>query len=278
MIRAFKKFLKTALPAPAVQGISKLQTKTKAFIFQKSLPKLASLYFTDKWNIHWYAGHYQHPFQGCRTQKLNVLEIGVGGFADPKSGGESLRMWKAYFRKSTIYGIDLYDKKAIEEDRIRTFQGSQEDAGFLRRASDEAGGFDIIVDDGSHVNCHVIETFHILFPRLKDGGIYVVEDTQSSYWPGFGGSSDDLTRADTLMNFFKGLADGLNYEEFVRAGYAPTYYDQHITSMHFYHNMIFIYKGENREGSNMLEKNRPLEDSIVKDYRKAPGYQKDPHV
>ncbi|KAB2659927.1 MAG: hypothetical protein DVB31_15020 [Verrucomicrobia bacterium] len=54
------------------------------------------------------------------------------------------------------------------------------------------------------------------------------------------------------MNFLKGLVDGLNYEEFTLDGYAPSYWDRHIVSMHFYHNLAFICKGENNEGSNVF--------------------------
>ena len=111
------------------------------------------------------------------------------------------------------------------------------------------GAPDIIVDDGSHLNEHVIETFEVLFPLLKDGGIYVVEDTQTSYWPDYGGSSDDLKNANTLMNFFKTLVDGLNHAEFIKPGFDPHYYDKNIVSMHFYHNLIFVCKGRNDEPS-----------------------------
>ena len=91
---------------------------------------------------------------------------------------------------------------------------------------------------------------------MKDGGIYVVEDTQTSYWEDFGGDSEDLRNSKTIMNFFKGLTDGLNNKEFVRPGYEQTYLDKKITSMHFYHNMIFIYKGDNDEESNVVVNNQ----------------------
>jgi hypothetical protein len=273
MYQAVRSFLKSKLPQNQFSRISKTLKTAKAFYYRNDLPRLASLYFTDKWNIHWYAVHYQHYFQPWRKKKFNLLEIGIGGFADPKAGGESLRMWKAYFRKAIVYGIDIYDKKALEENRIRIEQGSQEDEAFLKRLSEKAGGFDLIIDDGSHVNRHAIKTFQILFPLLRPGGIYVVEDTQSSYWPGFGGSSDDLRREDTIMGYFKGLTDGLNYEERIQPGYAPTYFDRNITGIHFFHNLIFILKGDNNEGSNLLEKNKPLVDWIATDYAKAPEYQ-----
>lgn len=53
------------------------------------------------------------------------------------------------------------------------------------------------------------------------------------------------------MNYFKSLIDCLNHQEFVKRDYLPTYFDQHIVSVHFYHNLIFIYKGLNNEESNV---------------------------
>ena len=53
------------------------------------------------------------------------------------------------------------------------------------------------------------------------------------------------------MEFFKKLADGLNYNEISRKGYIPTYFDKHIFSIHFYHNLVIILKGDNTEPSNI---------------------------
>ena len=157
-----------------------------------NLRKLARLYGTDKGQDHSYAHHYQKTFHHLKQKKLNILEIGVGGYSDPNIGGASLRMWKAYFRKSNIYGIDYYNKKPLEENRIRIFQGDQNNAVFLQHVTKEIGNLDIIIDDGSHINEHVIKTFEILFPLMNKEGIYVIEDTQTSYWPGFGGDSYNL--------------------------------------------------------------------------------------
>ncbi len=58
-----------------------------------------------------------------------------------------------------------------------------------------------------------------------------------------------------MMNMFKRLTDGLNYEEFDRPGYEASYFDKNIVSVHFYHNVVFIYKGSNANGSNMVSDN-----------------------
>jgi len=193
-----------------------------------------------------------------KFKRINLLEIGVGGYEDPHLGGNSLRMWKKYFPKGTIFSIDIYEKSSLEEKRIKIFQGSQIDKEFLSSVLRVTGELDMIIDDGSHMNNHVIESFKILFPELKDGGIYVIEDTQTSYWKDYGGNSDDLKDTCTIMNFFKSLTDCLNHKEFIKPGYIPTYYDQNITSIHFYHNLIFIYKGKNDEESNIVRNNEFL--------------------
>ena len=58
------------------------------------------------------------------------------------------------------------------------------------------------------------------------------------------------------MNFFKSLTDALNNKEFIKPGYKQSYFDKKIISMHFYHNMIFIYKGDNNEESNRIVNNQ----------------------
>jgi hypothetical protein len=228
----------------------------QALIYKHDLNSLGKLYKTDKIGSHHYTQHYMAHLKRFKYKKIKLLEIGVGGYSLPHFGGHSLRMWKSYFRFGKIFSIDIYDKSMLQEKRIKIFKGSQVDEGFLNKVVEEIGVIDIIIDDGSHLNEHVIQTFQILFPKLKDGGVYVVEDTQTSYWEDFGGCSKDLKNSKTSMNFFKGLTDALNNQEFVIPGYVQSYYDKKIISMHFYHNLIFIYKGNNDEKSNIVVNNR----------------------
>lgn len=227
-----------------------------SFFVSSNLTTLAKLFKTDKWGSHFYTPHYQTHFKKFRFRKIKFLEIGVGGYKDPYSGGSSLRMWKAYFPFAKIYALDIYDKSPHEERRIKIYKGSQVDMDFLQSICNEVGEFDLIVDDGSHVNEHVIESFNFLFQKLKKGGIYVVEDTQTSYWSDYGGTSKDFNKEGTIYNYFKSLIDGLNHQEFMISDYQRSYYDSTIISMHFYHNMIFIYKGDNNEPSNYLQNNK----------------------
>lgn len=225
----------------SISLIRAIQHITYSLLYRNNLRKLALAFKTDKEGSHFYTRQYQYHFHPLRRKKLNLLEIGIGGYEDPKEGGSSLRMWKAYFSKGSIFGIDIYDKSYHDQKRIKTLKGSQIDQEFLKSVVAEIGGIDIVIDDGSHINDHVIKTFKILFPLLNSRGIYVIEDLQTSYWNDYGGSND-LKAAQTSMNFLKALTDGLNYSEFRDDEYVPTYFDKNIISIHFYHNLAFIYK------------------------------------
>lgn len=212
-------------------------------IVSRDLPKLARLHGTDKWGSHWYADIYEEHFEQIRTDPLHILEIGIGGYDDPDRGARSLRMWKDYFPRGIVYGLDIYDKTSLEEDRIHIYQGDQTDAEILRRIHRDAGRLDIVIDDGSHRWRDVIVTFETLFPLLSDRGVYVIEDLQTSYWEEYGDGAEGPEGARTSMDYLKTLVDGLNHTEFRCAGYEPSYFDRHVTSVHFYHNIAFIYKG-----------------------------------
>jgi hypothetical protein len=67
-------------------------------------------------------GRYQQYFAPLRDKPLRILEIGVGGYDDPSIGGDTLRVWKQYFPKAMVYGIDIVDKETLQEERIVTFQ------------------------------------------------------------------------------------------------------------------------------------------------------------
>ena len=244
-----KEILKKKLSEHSIHRLRIMVANIKAIGLGNNLDKLGKIYKTDKAGGHFYTPHYKLHLKKYKYRRINLLEIGVGGYDHPLAGGNSLRMWKKYFPFGKIFSLDIHDKSALQENRVKIFWGSQVDSNFLDKVTNEMGTIDIIIDDGSHINEHVIETFKLLFPKLKDGGIYVIEDTQTSYWDDFGGDSENLNNPETMMNFFKSLTDSLNNKEFISPGYKQSYYDKKIVSMHFYHNLIFIYKGNNDEES-----------------------------
>ena len=244
---SFQSYLKKNLPPSVYSNLSHSVKHVQSSLRRNDLNRLALLFHTDKWGSHWYTQHYQRYFHPLKNQPLNILEIGVGGYSDPAEGAGSLRMWKAYFPKSQIVGIDLYDKTSLREPRIDIRQCDQTDQESLLRLVAEYGGF-IIIDDGSHLSEHVITTFKILFPLLRPNGFYAIEDMQTSYWPGWGGG---IGASQTSMEFFKHLADGLNHVEYPVQHYSPTYFDRNIVEIAFFHNLIILHKGTNDEKSNV---------------------------
>ena len=176
--------IKRHTTAHQYKSIRKIYHNFISHIYSRNLNKLALYNVTDKWGGHWYTQHYELYFKNIRKKKLNILEIGVGGESNPNEGGASLRMWKEYFPNSYLYGIDIYDKSSLQEKRITIFKGSQADEDFLKKVCTKISDIDIIIDDGSHINEHVITSFETLFPFLKKGGYYAIEDIQTSYWPG----------------------------------------------------------------------------------------------
>lgn len=213
------------------------------FPISRNLKLLAIKHQTDKFS-HNYIEIYEKYFYQIRKKKLKILEIGVGGYDNPNAGGASLRMWQEYFSNSTIYSIDIYHKKNLEDKRIRIYQGSQNDPGFLKQIVNEIGKFDIIIDDGSHINEHVITSFKTLFPLLSENGIYVIEDLQTSYLPYYGGDCINIYNPLTSISMLKNIIDGLYYQ------YLPNreknYLDENISSIQFYPDIAFILKGKNK--------------------------------
>lgn len=234
---------RAVLPWKVYWKLKRIREEWKSWKSDGDLTSLAKVYQTDKWGQHFYTPVYEQWFASLRYKPVKLLEIGVGGYDRPRVGGNSLRMWKQYFEKGSITGIDLYDKSALKESRIEIIQGDQSDAQFLQEVTRLHGPFDIIIDDGSHMQSHIIASFEALFPLMRLGGIYVVEDTQTSYWPKFEGSTAAMDTIPSAMNYFIKRVHGLNRIEWQSEEVPVDIPDQGIASIAFYHNLIFVVKG-----------------------------------
>ena len=203
---------------------------------------------TDKWGSHFYTPIYHSLLAPWRGKPVRLLEIGVGGFGSKYLGGASLAMWAEYFERGLIFGIDLYEKRVDLGDRVRILQGSQDDREFLERTIRQHGPFDVIIDDGSHIPAHVATSFHVLFPSLATGGLYIVEDTQTAYWPSHGGAADGAA----TMSLARDILKGLNHQEIaeVDPAYVVPDHAATIRSLRAYHNLLVFEKGDNTEPSD----------------------------
>lgn len=221
--------------------------------FAGNLYRIAKVY--DAGKPDWFLDYYAQIFSD-RSKIRKIVEIGIGGYSHHNTGGQSLRTWHTYFPHSKVFGLDIVDKSYHQNQRIRTFVCDQSSEEQLHSFAKKNGHFDVIIDDGSHRPDHVILSFITLFPFLKSGGVYIVEDIQSSYWPEWGGATnpEEYDSVKTTVGYFKKLIHGLNYEEYDIDTYNPTEYDKTIVGINFYHNLIVIEKGDNNNGSNMMGK------------------------
>lgn len=201
---------------------------------------------TDKSNKpghgHGYLDFYEQFLEPWRHNAINLIEVGIGGYEFIDRGGESLRMWDAYFDHpaTRIAGVDLYEKKLTGlTERVTCYQFDQT-ASYLFEALTEGMGIpDIVIDDASHVNGLSIQTFNILFGLLKPGGIYIWEDIHTSFWPDYNGNPVPMT-PDTALHFLSRLAYGLQADTITEENREP--WDGHVESMHFMRNTCVIIK------------------------------------
>lgn len=177
---------------------------------------------------------YERHFAPFVNRSITVLEIGCGD-------GGSLQMWKRYFGPhAQVVGIDIEPRcKEFEDDQISVRIGSQDDAAFLDTVVAEFGPFDIVIDDGSHIQAHVAASFAHLYAGLSKNGVYLVEDLHTAYWPDFGGG---LGKSDTFIEIAKGLVDELNADHTL-GDFPATEFTQTTHSMCFYDSVIVFERG-----------------------------------
>jgi hypothetical protein len=158
---------------------------------------LALKYGTDKAsNFHNYTEIYYNFFNPIKDNILNILEIGV-------FQGNSLRMWKDFFKNANIYGLDINNDCYFKEDRIEVIIDNQTDINIINKIPDN---LDLIIDDGGHKSEQQIQSFNLLFSKIKPGGTYIVEDVCCSYWKEFNMNSNQTT-----IEYFKTLIDHINF-------------------------------------------------------------------
>lgn len=148
--------------------------------------------------------HYLPVYQAAidRSRPIRMLEIGV-------FHGGSLRMWREYLHpQSVIVGIDIDPNcKQFEdpENNVHVRIGGQQDATFLQEVNSEFGPFDVILDDGSHMTSHMVESFRNLFASsLAEPGVYIVEDVHSNFWKPYRDSST------SFVDFVAVLVDAMH--------------------------------------------------------------------
>jgi predicted O-methyltransferase YrrM len=130
---------------------------------------------SDKHEWHRYSAFYRRHFATLGPVAA-VLEFGV-------LNGASIRWLRHLFPRAEIVGVDILPRQPEwpDEPGIRYVQADQGDRPALERLPrPSGGGFDLVIDDGSHIPQHQAACLASVFPMVRPGGLYVLEDLHSS--------------------------------------------------------------------------------------------------
>jgi cephalosporin hydroxylase len=182
----------------------------------------------DKW-IHYFDVYARvlAPYVG---KPVKVLEIGVfhGG------GLDQLRYLLG--PEAELIGIDIGEEsQAVCAGRFEVMIGDQTDRDFLNRLIDEHGPFDVIIDDGGHSMRQQITAIEALFDGLNEGGVYIVEDTHTSYWPPYHDADE------TFMEWVKRRVDDINAYHHSREADLPVWTTA-VSGIHIFDSMVVLDK------------------------------------
>ena len=134
--------------------------------------------FTDKGSVHTYIEFYESYFKPFQ-KKVSLLEIGL------MTGG-SLYLWKNYFTKFKLVGLDItktwssarpFQAEVENDPDIKLCFGiDSTDTVEIPNLNDQK--FDFIIDDGNHRRASQLATFTNYYPMLETGGTYFIEDIE----------------------------------------------------------------------------------------------------
>jgi cephalosporin hydroxylase len=162
---------------------------------------------------------YEHYFAPLRDELVNFLEIGV-------NTGGSMQLWLYYFPNAHITGVDIVHKTRPEESaRYRFIQGDQASVPFWNRIIPTLQKLDVVIDDGGHIAGQIETSFKCLWPIVKSGGYYVIEDLGAAYNP--------EAQTPGLGNHLQFIKDFIDHINLGRAG---------VESLHFYRELCILRK------------------------------------
>lgn len=187
----------------------------------------------NKWEH--YLEVYDTFFLPYKNKKITLLEFGI-------AHGGSLELWRKYFGPEIqIIGVDVNPEcKKFEAPNTTVYIGSQEDKEFLADLKTKIPLVDILIDDGGHTMRQQLTTFEIFFDHVKDGGLYVCEDTHTSYWKEYYGG---YKKRNTFIEFAKNFVDDLHGWHFNTNDHPHVNnITKHVFGLHFYDSMVILEK------------------------------------
>lgn len=192
-------------------------------------------------SIKWepYFDVYEEYFGPWRTRSPVFVEVGI-------MGGGSLEMWTKYFDPgATIWGID-YDvtKSDLQIPGASIEIGDQSDRLFWRDFLTKVPKIDLFLDDGGHRMHEQIITFEMVWPHISENGVYICEDTHTSYWEEYGAVQD----ATTFIEYSKRAVEVLhrNHIRTARTHSPMIKMLRDLHSVSFFDSMVVFRKGRQR--------------------------------
>jgi O-methyltransferase len=181
-------------------------------------------------------------------------------------------MWRSYFgEKARIIGIDINPEcKKFEAPGIEIIIGDQGDREFLNYVANLVPRIDILIDDGGHRMAQQVATFEVLFPHISDNGVYLCEDTHTSYLELFGGG---LRKEGTFIEYAKGLADHLHAWHIPEGLLPASEYTRNIQAISFFDSIVVIEKQAHVQpwsevrGTGIMEGKDPITPEFVEIFR-----------
>jgi hypothetical protein len=134
------------------------------------LSKLALKHGTDKFQRHRYTEIYFDIFGHLKDKNIKLLELGI-------LNGGSLRMWREWFPNAQIVGVDNNTENLKIIDNVNIIKSNTQTIDICKDLNYQE--FDIIIDDADHHPYQQLITLWNIWPLLKKGGIYVIEDVQN---------------------------------------------------------------------------------------------------
>lgn len=193
---------------------------------------------TERPSTKWtgYFDVYERHLSKFVGKAPKILEIGV-------LGGGSIELWLKYFGEGTqVIGVDI-DPRCLSykyNGNAQVIMGDQSNPAFWDEFLDKNTDFDIIIDDGSHFMEHQILTLQKTFSHLKTGGVFICEDTHTSYWPKWNGEYD---KKGTFLDYSKYLTDIMNQQHFQqKMDPAALKTFENLYSIAFYNSMVVLEK------------------------------------
>jgi len=183
-------------------------------MYKSNLLDILGIYHkTDKatkdngsWIPHNYTIVYHDYFYSLKESVNKVLEIGVSS---------SLRMWRDYFSNAQIFGIDINPEMFVEE-RITTWPGNVASRDDLTSFIQQFGSdYDIIIDDGDHVEESQCISLGFLFPHVKPNGYYIVEDLTNGLFENLKNEKIHASMLDSEETYLK---NNIKYSTTIRTG------------------------------------------------------------